>query len=203
MKARDIWQVLSPRAPFGRAHRCYRRSDWPVIYKYMRMTAIPEAHRRQLAYWLFTVAGFVVLMVLVGGLTRLTDSGLSITEWQPITGALPPLNAAEWDLAFAKYREIPEYKLVNAGMSLEAFKVIYWWEWGHRQLGRVVGLVFFLPFVVFLLQRKIPKVALGPLLTLFALGGLQGFMGWFMVQSGLSDRVDVSQYRLAMHLGLA
>ena len=161
------------------------------------------AHRRQLAYWLFTVAGFVVLMVLVGGLTRLTDSGLSITEWQPISGALPPLNAADWEVAFAKYREIPEYQLVNAGMSLEAFKVIYWWEWGHRQLGRVVGLVFFLPFVVFLLQRKIPKPALGPLLALFALGGLQGFMGWYMVQSGLTDRVDVSQYRLAMHLGLA
>ena len=165
--------------------------------------ATPVAHRRQLAYWLFTVAGFVVLMVLVGGLTRLTDSGLSITEWQPISGALPPLNAADWEVAFAKYREIPEYQLVNAGMSLEAFKVIYWWEWGHRQLGRVVGLVFFLPFVVFLLQRKIPKPALGPLLTLFALGGLQGFMGWYMVQSGLTDRVDVSQYRLAMHLGLA
>ena len=90
----------------------------------------PAAHRRQLAYWLFTVAGFVVLMVLVGGLTRLTDSGLSITEWQPISGALPPLNAADWEIAFAKYREIPEYQLVNAGMSLEAFKVIYWWEWG-------------------------------------------------------------------------
>ena len=165
--------------------------------------ATPVAHRRQLAYWLFTVAGFVVLMVLVGGLTRLTDSGLSITEWQPISGVLPPLSAADWEVAFAKYREIPEYQLVNAGMSLEAFKVIYWWEWGHRQLGRVIGLVFFLPFVVFLLQRKIPKPALGPLLTLFALGGLQGFMGWYMVQSGLTDRVDVSQYRLAMHLGLA
>lgn len=163
----------------------------------------PVAHRRQLAYWLFTVAGFVVLMVLVGGLTRLTDSGLSITEWQPMSGVLPPLSVADWEVAFAKYREIPEYQLVNAGMTLEAFKVIYWWEWGHRQLGRVIGLVFFLPFVVFLLQRKIPKPALGPLLALFALGGLQGFMGWYMVQSGLTDRVDVSQYRLAMHLGLA
>jgi len=169
----------------------------------MSELAITAAHRRQLAYWLFTVAGFVVLMVLVGGLTRLTDSGLSITEWQPISGALPPLNTADWEIAFAKYREIPEYQLVNAGMSLEAFKVIYWWEWAHRQLGRVVGLVFFLPFVVFLLQRKIPKPALGPLLTLFALGVLQGFMGWYMVQSGLTDRVDVSQYRLAIHLGLA
>lgn len=160
-------------------------------------------HDRQIAYWLFTLAGFVVLMVLVGGLTRLTDSGLSITEWEPIRGAIPPLSQAAWDLAFAKYQQIPEYTLVNHAMTLHEFKVIYWWEWAHRFLGRIVGLVFLLPFLVFLLQGKLARHRLAPLLGLFALGGLQGFMGWYMVSSGLSERVDVSQYRLAMHLGLA
>ena len=157
----------------------------------------------QIAMWLFTVAGFVVLMVLVGGLTRLTDSGLSITEWAPIRGAIPPLSHADWMSEFNKYRQIPEYLLVNAGMSLAEFQFIYWWEWGHRFLGRVVGLVFLLPFLVFLAQGKISRARLPALLGLFVLGGLQGFMGWYMVASGLTERVDVSQYRLAMHLGLA
>ena len=142
-------------------------------------------------------------MVLVGGLTRLTDSGLSITEWAPIRGAIPPLTQADWLLEFDKYKQIPEYQLVNAGMSMAEFKFIYWWEWGHRFLGRIVGLVFFVPFVVFWAQGKLGGGRLLPLLGLFALGGLQGFMGWYMVKSGLTDRVDVSQYRLAMHLGLA
>jgi len=168
-------------------------------------TQIDIAHRadRQIAIWLFTLAGFVVLMVLVGGLTRLTDSGLSITEWAPIRGAIPPLSQADWMSEFNKYRQIPEYLLVNAGMSLAEFKFIYWWEWGHRFLGRVVGLVFLLPFLVFLAQGKISRARLPALLGLFVLGGLQGFMGWYMVASGLTERVDVSQYRLAMHLGLA
>lgn len=161
------------------------------------------ASDRQIAIWLFTVAGFVMLMVLVGGLTRLTDSGLSITEWAPIRGALPPFSHADWLVEFEKYKQIPEYQLVNLGMSMAEFKFIYWWEWGHRFLGRIVGLVFFLPFVVFLAQKKISRAQLPPLLGLFALGGLQGFMGWYMVASGLTERVDVSQYRLAMHLGLA
>ena len=158
---------------------------------------------RQIAVWLFTVAAFVVAMVLVGGLTRLTDSGLSITEWAPIRGAIPPLTQADWLLEFDKYKQIPEYQLVNAGMSMAEFKFIYWWEWGHRFLGRIVGLVFFVPFVVFWAQGKLGGGRLLPLLGLFALGSLQGFMGWYMVKSGLTDRVDVSQYRLAMHLGLA
>ena len=161
------------------------------------------ASDRQIAIWLFTLAGFVMLMVLVGGLTRLTDSGLSITEWAPIRGALPPLSHADWLAEFDKYKQIPEYQLVNAGMSLAEFKIIYWWEWAHRFLGRIVGLVFFIPFVIFLMQKKISRAALPPIIGLFALGGLQGFMGWYMVASGLTDRVDVSQYRLAMHLGLA
>ena len=163
----------------------------------------PRAADRQIALWLFTVAGFVMLMVLVGGLTRLTDSGLSITEWAPIRGALPPFTQADWLAEFEKYKQIPEYQLVNLGMSLAEFKFIYWWEWGHRFLGRIVGLVFFIPFIVFLAQKKISRAQLPPLLGLFALGGLQGFMGWYMVASGLTERVDVSQYRLAMHLGLA
>ncbi|MGC6534576.1 MAG: COX15/CtaA family protein [Parvibaculales bacterium] len=165
--------------------------------------SLPTRADRQIAAWLFTVAGFVVLMVLVGGLTRLTDSGLSITEWAPIRGAIPPLTQADWLAEFDKYKQIPEYQLVNAGMSMAEFQFIYWWEWGHRFLGRVVGLVFFVPFVVFLLQKKISRDRLPALLGLFALGGLQGFMGWYMVASGLTERVDVSQYRLAMHLGLA
>ncbi|MDG1008273.1 MAG: COX15/CtaA family protein [Alphaproteobacteria bacterium] len=163
----------------------------------------PSESDRQIAIWLFTVAGFVMLMVLVGGLTRLTDSGLSITEWAPIRGALPPFSHAAWLVEFEKYKQIPEYQLVNLGMSLAEFKFIYWWEWGHRFLGRIVGLVFFIPFVVFLLQKKITRAQLPPLLGLFALGGLQGLIGWYMVASGLTGRVDVSQYRLAMHLGLA
>ena len=118
-----------------------------------------------------------MLMVLVGGLTRLTDSGLSITEWAPIRGALPPFTQADWLSAFEKYKQIPEYQLVNIGMSLAEFKFIYWWEWGHRFLGRIVGLVFFIPFVVFLAQKKISRRQLPPLLVLFALGGLQGFTG--------------------------
>jgi cytochrome c oxidase assembly protein subunit 15 len=169
----------------------------------MKVIPAPSAADRQIALWLFTVAGFVMLMVLVGGLTRLTDSGLSITEWAPIRGALPPFTHADWLAEFEKYKQIPEYQLVNLGMSLAEFKFIYWWEWGHRFLGRIVGLVFFIPFIVFLAQKKISRAQLPPLLGLFALGGLQGFMGWYMVASGLTERVDVSQYRLAMHLGLA
>lgn len=165
-----------------------------------------DQHRqanRQIAIWLFALAGLVVLMVLVGGLTRLTDSGLSITEWAPIRGALPPLGQADWLVAFGKYKQIPEYQRINAGMSLSAFKYIYWWEWGHRQLGRFIGLVFLIPLVIFLLQGKIARDRLLALLGLFLLGCLQGFTGWYMVSSGLGERVDVSQYRLAIHLGLA
>ncbi len=164
---------------------------------------VQSKHDRQIAYWLFTLAGFVVLMVLVGGLTRLTDSGLSITEWEPIRGAIPPMSQAAWEIAFEKYQQIPEFTLINHAMNLHEFKVIYWWEWGHRFLGRIVGLVFLIPFLVFLWQGKLARHRIMPLLGLFTLGGLQGFMGWYMVSSGLTERVDVSQYRLAMHLGLA
>jgi cytochrome c oxidase assembly protein subunit 15 len=146
----------------------------------------------------------VALMIAVGGLTRLTDSGLAITEWKPVTGALPPMSEAAWTAEFDKYRTIPEYQLQNKGMSLAEFKAIYWWEWGHRQLGRVIGLVWALGFVFFLATRRIPTGWTGKLLFIGGLGGLQGFVGWWMVSSGLREgMLDVASYRLATHLGLA
>ncbi|KAB2919103.1 MAG: heme A synthase [Hyphomicrobiaceae bacterium] len=153
--------------------------------------------------WLLTVAALVFLMVSIGGATRLTGSGLSITEWQPIIGVVPPLSESDWREAFAKYQQIPQYHHVNKGMSLEAFKGIFWWEWAHRFLGRLVGVVFFVPFVVLLALGRIPRSLIPGLAAIFVLGGLQGFVGWYMVRSGLADRIDVSQYRLALHLGLA
>jgi cytochrome c oxidase assembly protein subunit 15 len=153
--------------------------------------------------WLFLLAFLVFCMVLVGGAVRLTDSGLSITEWQPLLGAIPPLTEADWGAAFEKYRQIPEYTLVNKGMSLEEFKFIYWWEWGHRLLGRLIGVAFLLPFLVFWIRGYLTKPLAARLAVIFILGGLQGALGWYMVASGLSERVDVSQYRLAAHLVLA
>jgi len=150
--------------------------------------------------WLFAIAGLVLAMVTVGGATRLTDSGLSITEWQPLLGAIPPLSGADWQEAFTKYQQIPEYHLVNKGMSLEAFKAIYWWEWSHRFLGRMIGLAFALPFAAFWYLGALRPGYGKKLLGVLALGGLQGAIGWYMVKSGLVDRVDVSQYRLALHL---
>ncbi len=163
-----------------------------------------SAARRGIRLWLMILFALVTLMVAVGGLTRLTDSGLSITEWRPVTGAIPPLSAEAWEAEFAKYREIPEYQLQNKGMSLDQFKVIYWWEWGHRQLGRVIGLVWAVGFFWFLARRRIPVGWTGKLLGLGVLGGLQGAIGWWMVASGLTgERLDVASYRLATHLGLA
>lgn len=153
--------------------------------------------------WLYAVAVLVFAMIVVGGATRLTDSGLSITEWQPIIGAIPPLNEAHWLEALEKYRQIPEYQQINKGMSLEAFKTIYWWEWSHRFLGRFIGLAFALPLLLFWIFNKIPRGFGWKLAGLLALGGLQGAIGWYMVKSGLVDRVDVSHYRLALHLGTA
>lgn len=153
--------------------------------------------------WFGVLAALVALMVIVGGATRLTDSGLSITEWKPITGAIPPLSQAAWLDAFEKYRQIPEYEIINKGMSLDEFKSIFWWEWGHRFLGRFIGVAFLVPFVIFLLRRQIAAWLMPRVVTMFVLGGLQGALGWYMVMSGLVDRVDVSQYRLAAHLGAA
>lgn len=153
--------------------------------------------------WLFAVAVLVLVMAVVGAATRLTDSGLSITEWQPLLGAIPPLSEADWLAAFEKYKAIPEYAIVNKGMTLEDFKPIYWWEWSHRFLGRAIGVVFAVPFLIFLVRGAIDGKLAVRLGGLLALGALQGFVGWYMVQSGLVDRVDVSQYRLALHLTIA
>ena len=163
-----------------------------------------ENNRVAIQIWLKILFTLVVVMILVGGLTRLTDSGLSITEWRPITGALPPLSSENWLLEFEKYKQIPEYELQNKGMSLSEFKFIYWWEWGHRQLGRVIGLVWLIGFITFFALRKIPNGWTGSLLFVGILGGLQGAVGWWMVSSGLTGTMlDVASYRLATHLGLA
>jgi len=155
------------------------------------------------AVWLFAVAALVLAMVVVGGATRLTGSGLSITEWRPVTGAIPPLSDAAWEAEFAKYRTIPQYLELNQGMGLAGFKSIYWWEWTHRLLGRLVGLAFAAPFAFFLWKRQIPKRLVWRCWGLLALGGLQGAVGWWMVSSGLSERVSVAPERLTAHLGLA
>lgn len=160
--------------------------------------------RAAIRIWLMLLFVLVVVMIAVGGLTRLTDSGLSITEWRPLTGALPPMSADDWQAEFDLYRAIPEYQLQNKGMSLAEFKVIYWWEWGHRQLGRFIGLVWGVGFLWFLLRKKIPTGWNGRFLLLGVLGGVQGAIGWWMVSSGLTGTMlDVASYRLATHLGLA
>lgn len=158
---------------------------------------------RAVRTWLYLIALMIVAMVVVGGATRLTDSGLSITEWQPIHGVIPPLNQGEWQEEFAKYQQIPQYEIVNKGMTLDEFKTIYWWEWAHRLLGRMIGAVFLLPLVFFWATGRIAPRLKGPLVVLFLLGGLQGGIGWWMVVSGLAERTDVSQYRLAVHLTFA
>ena len=156
-----------------------------------------------LRLWLSILFVLVSGMIVVGGLTRLTDSGLSITEWKPILGALPPLNLETWQLEFDKYKMIPEYQIQNKSMSLEDFKIIYWWEWGHRQLGRIVGVIWLVGFIWLYLGKKLDSVWISRVGTLGVLGGLQGFIGWWMVSSGLTGRmVDVASYRLAIHLGL-
>lgn len=166
--------------------------------------ARPKGARAGIRLWLVGLFLLVVAMIVVGGLTRLTDSGLSITEWKPLMGALPPMDDASWQAEFAKYQAIPEYQLQNKGMTLEAFKAIYWWEWGHRQLGRLIGLVWLVGFIGFALARQIPPGWTGRLLLLGALGGAQGAIGWWMVSSGLTGTMlDVASYRLAVHLGLA
>jgi heme a synthase len=166
-------------------------------------TITSDAHTRAVRLWLYAVAALVLAMVLVGGATRLTESGLSITEWRPVMGVVPPLSQEAWQAAFEKYQAIPQYREMNSGMSLDAFKTIYWWEWTHRLLGRVIGAAFLLPFLFFLWRGWVAPSLRPRLWFIFGLGALQGAVGWWMVASGLAERVEVSQYRLATHLLLA
>ncbi|HJZ16989.1 MAG TPA: COX15/CtaA family protein [Stellaceae bacterium] len=165
--------------------------------------AAAEVRRRPVAAWLFLCCGLIFLMVVVGGITRLTLSGLSITEWRPVIGIVPPLSDADWAAEFAKYRQIPEYRAIHFAMSLDEFKSIYFWEYFHRLLGRLIGVAFAVPFIWFLARRRLPRRLAPPLAGILLLGFLQGALGWYMVESGLADRVEVSQYRLVAHLALA
>jgi cytochrome c oxidase assembly protein subunit 15 len=170
----------------------------------LAMPPAPSAVRpRSIANWLFVVALLVFFMVVVGGITRLTESGLSITEWKPVSGAIPPLTAADWQAAFDAYKTVPQYAAIHANMTMGQFQFIFFWEWVHRLLGRVIGLAFALPLVWFWLRRAIPAGYKARLLALLALGALQGAVGWWMVKSGLWQGVSVSHYRLALHLLLA
>jgi heme a synthase len=158
---------------------------------------------RAIGVWLLACCAMIFLMVLIGGITRLTESGLSITEWKPIEGVLPPLSAAQWQDAFANYKAIPQYQAIHADMTLEQFKQIYFWEYLHRLWGRLIGFAFLLPFLLFVIRGQVSRRLIAPLAGLFALGGLQGALGWWMVESGLESRIEVSQYRLAAHLAMA
>lgn len=159
--------------------------------------------QKPIAIWLLVCCALVFAMIVVGGVTRLTDSGLSIVEWQPIVGTMPPITQQDWDVLLEKYRATPQYQQVNKGMSVDEFKTIFWWEYFHRLLGRLIGLVFFVPFVYFLWRKSIDRSLGMKLAGIFVLGGMQGFMGWYMVMSGLVNDPHVSQYRLTAHLGLA
>lgn len=167
------------------------------------MTETLIKQRSYIANWLFFTAFMVFSMAVIGAITRLTESGLSMVEWRPLIGALPPLNEAEWQRVFDLYQESPEYKKKNFGMSLEEFKNIFFWEWFHRLWGRLIGLVYALPLFYFWIRKQIPEGFKGKLLIGLLLGASQGFMGWYMVKSGLVDRPSVSHFRLAAHLGLA
>jgi cytochrome c oxidase assembly protein subunit 15 len=169
----------------------------------MKMPDPAGGSRGLIRLWIACLAALVFAMVVVGGATRLTQSGLSIVEWKPVTGVVPPLSQSEWQAEFDKYKTIPQYQQLNRGMSLDEFKSIFWWEWSHRLLGRALGAVFLLPFLFFLWRGLIDRKLAGALLGIFALGAFQGAVGWWMVSSGLTERVVVSQYRLAFHLTLA
>ncbi len=186
MAKRSVFEEVGERRPAARAAMAKR-----------------EPARRAIALWLWLLAALVALMVLVGGATRLTDSGLTITEWAPVMGGLPPLSDADWEDAFAAYQGTTEFQEQNAWMTLDDFRPLYWWEWAHRQLGRIIGLVWVLGLVWFLARRAVPRGWTGRLLLPGALGAVQAGVGWWMVASGLSGRLDVAPYRLMLHLGLA
>jgi heme a synthase len=163
----------------------------------------PRDRRGPVAVWLFSCCGLIFLMVVIGGITRLTLSGLSITEWKLVVGIVPPLSTADWAAEFAKYQQIPEYRLIHYGMTLDEFKSIYWWEYAHRLLGRLIGVAFAGPFVWLLVRGRLRRGLIPPLCATLLLGFAQGALGWYMVESGLAERVEVSQYRLVAHLTLA
>jgi cytochrome c oxidase assembly protein subunit 15 len=167
------------------------------------ISASQTSQNTAVRWWLIGVAALIALMVLVGGATRLTESGLSIVEWKPVTGTLPPLTSAQWQEAFEGYKKIPQYRELNAGMTLAEFKTIFWWEWSHRLLGRFIGVAYLLPFLYFLWRGALSAELKRRLWLIFGLGALQGAVGWWMVASGLTQRTEVSQYRLAAHLILA
>lgn len=169
----------------------------------MAASFVAPGTRRAVALWLGLCAALVFAMIVLGGVTRLTESGLSIVEWRPVTGILPPMHEAAWQAAFDAYQAYPEYEIVNTGMTLDAFRTIYWYEYAHRLLGRLVGMVFLVPLIVFALRRRIGHGLGLRLAAIFAAGAAQGALGWYMVASGLVDRQGVSQYRLAAHLALA
>lgn len=169
----------------------------------VRATSRAAVQPRAIGVWLLCVAALVFLMVVVGGATRLTESGLSITHWSPVSGVIPPLTDAQWQAEFALYQQTTEYQVEHSWMGVSDFKTIYYWEWAHRLLGRIIGLAYALPYFWFMLRRRIPQGFHARLWGLLALGGLQGFIGWWMVSSGLVNRTDVSHYRLTVHLGVA
>jgi cytochrome c oxidase assembly protein subunit 15 len=184
-------------------YKGYEKYLQPRLFLMTPPIAKKESHLRAVRGWLVFVALLIAAMVLVGGATRLTESGLSIVEWKPVTGTLPPLSQEEWSQAFEGYKKIPQYSEMNAGMTLDQFKTIFWWEWSHRLLGRFIGVAFLLPFLWFMWRGALPSDLKRRLWIIFGLGGLQGAVGWWMVASGLTQRVEVSQYRLATHLVLA
>src|SRR5262245_1223456 len=167
------------------------------------IASAPTAADRRVALWLLICCSMIFAMVVIGGITRLTESGLSITEWKPISGVIPPLTEAEWQAEFDRYKVIPEYAQFNDGMTLADFKSIFWWEYVHRLWGRLIGVAFLVPFVWLLRRHDIRREMIPHLVAIFFLGGLQGALGWYMVSSGLAERTDVSQYRLTAHLLLA
>lgn len=174
--------------------------SWATATNSLTHPAARASADRAIAWWLIVCAVMIFLMVLIGGITRLTESGLSITEWQPIEGVLPPWSQAHWQEAFARYQVIPQFHAIHADMTLEQFKGIYFWEYLHRLWGRLIGIVFFLPFIWFLWRGRIGRALWPKLALIFVLGALQGLLGWYMVESGLEHRIEVSQYRLAAHL---
>jgi heme a synthase len=165
-----------------------------------RSEAATRAADRAIAWWLILCAAMIFLMVVIGGITRLTESGLSITQWHPVEGVIPPLTTAQWQAAFARYKAIPQYDAIHAGMTLAQFRGIYFWEYFHRLWGRLIGLAFLIPFLYFLIRGRVSRALWPKLALIFVLGAFQGLLGWYMVESGLEDRIEVSQYRLAAHL---